>query len=205
MLPDLLLFVAASLAVTIAPGPDNLQVLARSLSQGRAAGLAAAMGFAAGCLFHTLLAVVGIAAVLRAHPMAFEAVKLAGAAYLMWLGVQALRSQGSFAAVQGAGATPVARIFRQSVLANMLNPKVTLFFLVFLPQFVSPWAGHPEGQMLLLGGIFMLQAGAVFSLIAVFASLIGDRLKQTPQASVWLDRLAGVVFLSLALRIVLLS
>lgn len=205
MLPNLLLFLAASVAVTVAPGPDNLQVLARALSQGRKAGLAAALGFASGCLFHTGLAVLGIAALLRASPMAFDAVKLAGAAYLMWLAVQALRSRGSFSMSQGAAQVSYWRVFRQSVLANMLNPKVTLFFLVFLPQFVNPWAGHPDGQMLLLGVIFMLQAAVVFCLIACFAGLVGDALKRYPRAGVWLDRLAGVVFVLLALRIVLLS
>ncbi len=205
MLPSLLLFLAASVAVTVAPGPDNLQVLARALSQGRKSGVAAALGFAAGCLFHTGLAVLGIAALLRASPMAFDAVKLAGAAYLMWLAVQALRSRGSFSMSQGGAGVSYWRIFRQSVLANMLNPKVTLFFLVFLPQFVNPWAGHPDVQMLLLGVVFMLQAAVVFCLIACFAGVVGDALKRYPQAGVWLDRLAGVVFMLLALRIVLLS
>lgn len=202
MLPNLLLFLAASVAVTIAPGPDNLQVLARSMSQGRAAGVAAALGFASGCLFHTALAVLGIAAVLRASPMAFDAIKLAGAAYLMWLGVQALRSRGGFA--PGVAAAPVSRwrIFRQSVLANMLNPKVTLFFLVFLPQFVNPWLGHPDGQMILLGAVFTAQAAAVFCAIASGAGYVGEWLQRRPGAGVWLDRLAGTVFLLLALRIV---
>ena len=205
MLPNLLLFLAASLAVTIAPGPDNLQVLARAMSQGRAAGVAAALGFASGCVFHTTLAVVGIAAVLRASPMAFDAIKLAGAAYLMWLGVQALRSRGGLS-VGGAGGSgaPVSRwrIFRQSVLANMLNPKVTLFFLVFLPQFVNPWLGHPDGQMAILGAVFAVQTAVVFGAIAWGAGYVGEWLQRRPGAAVWLDRLAGVVFLLLALRIV---
>lgn len=205
MLEQFLLFVSASVAITIAPGPDNLQVLVRSLSQGRAAGIAAALGFASGCLFHTGLAVLGIAALLRASPMAFDAIKLAGAAYLMWLAVQALRSRGGFS--MGAGSQPLGlwRIFRQSILANMLNPKVTLFFLVFLPQFVDPWAGPPGGQMLALGVVFMIQAAVVFCAIACFAGGLGEALRRRPRAAVWLDRLAGAVFLLLALRILWLS
>ncbi len=203
---DLLFFLSSSIAITLAPGPDNLQVLARSLSQGRAAGLAAALGFASGCLFHTGLAVLGVAALLKASPMAFDAIRLAGAAYLMWLAVQVFRSQGSFAlAAGGKQAASLWRIFGQSVLANMLNPKVTLFFLVFLPQFVSPWMGHPDWQMLWLGVIFMVQAAVVFCLIAWFAGLLGDLLRRRPRVGVWLDRLAGLIFLFLAIRIVWLS
>lgn len=202
MQADLLLFLSLSVGVTIAPGPDNLQVLARSLSQGRAAGIAAALGFAFGCLFHTTLAVLGVAALLRASPMAFDAIRLAGAAYLMWLAVQVLRSRGGFSPTGGPPPLGFARIFGQSVLANMLNPKVTLFFVVFLPQFVNPWIGHPDWQMLWLGVIFMAQAAMVFCLIAWFAGLLGQLLRRRPQVGVWLDRLAGLIFLFLAVRIV---
>jgi len=202
MQADLLLFLSLSVGVTIAPGPDNLQVLARSLSQGRPAGIAAALGFASGCLFHTTLAVLGVAALLKASPMAFDAIRLAGAAYLMWLAVQVLRSRGGFSPAGGPSAQGLWRVFGQSVLANMLNPKVTLFFLVFLPQFVNPWIGHPDWQMLWLGVIFMVQAAVVFCLIAWFAGLVGQLLRRRPQVGVWLDRLAGLIFLFLAVRIV---
>ncbi|WP_299454932.1 LysE family translocator [uncultured Pigmentiphaga sp.] len=202
MQADLLLFLSMSVGVTIAPGPDNLQVLARSLSQGRTAGIAAALGFASGCLFHTALAVLGVAALLKASPMAFDAIRLAGAAYLLWLAVQVLRNRGGFSPTSGPQPLSHARIFGQSVLANMLNPKVTLFFLVFLPQFVNPWAGHPDWQMLWLGVIFMVQAAVVFCLIAWFAGLVGQLLRRRPHVGVWLDRLAGLIFLFLAIRIV---
>ncbi|VCU69091.1 Leucine efflux protein [Pigmentiphaga humi] len=202
MQADLLLFLSLSVGVTVAPGPDNLQVLARSLSQGRAAGIAAALGFASGCLFHTMLAVLGVAALLKASPLAFDAIRLAGAAYLLWLAVQVLRNRGGFSPASGPLPLGRWRIFGQSVLANMLNPKVTLFFLVFLPQFVSPWAGHPDLQMFWLGVLFMLQAAVVFCLIAWFAGMLGEVLRRRPQVGVWLDRLAGVIFLFLAVRIV---
>ncbi|ESS48283.1 putative lysine exporter (LYSE/YGGA) [Ralstonia solanacearum SD54] len=153
-MPNVLLFLLSSVAITVMPGPDNLQVIARGASQGRKAGLAAAAGFASGCLFHTTLAALGLAAVLQSAPVAFQAIRWLGAAYLVWLGVQALRSKGGVGpSVSAQAAAPdLWQVFRQSVLANMLNPKVTLFFVVFLPQFVDAQAGHAALQMLLLAG-----------------------------------------------------
>jgi len=200
-MPNFLLFLAASMAITVAPGPDNLQVLARGISQGRAAGLVAALGFAAGISFHTTLAALGVAALLKSSPMAFEAVKLAGAAYLIWIGIKAIRSKGLSSAHERPG-QPLAVVFRQSVIGNLLNPKVTLFFIVFLPQFVNPHGGQSVMlQMFELGGVFMLQTVAVFSVFGVAAGMIGAYLKRRPKVGVWLDRLAGATFIGLGLRV----
>ncbi|MFM0142291.1 LysE family translocator [Paraburkholderia sp. RL18-085-BIA-A] len=202
-MPNFLLFLATSIAITVAPGPDNLQVLARGISQGRAAGLVAALGFAAGITFHTTLAALGVAALLRSSPLAFEAIKLAGAAYLVWIGIKALRSQGLATAHQRAP-QPLMMVFRQSVLGNLLNPKVTLFFVVFLPQFVQPrGAQSVTVQMLELGVLFMLQTVVVFSLFGVCAGLIGGWLKRRPRVGVWLDRLAGATFIAIGIRVAL--
>ncbi|AXW62979.1 lysine transporter LysE [Ralstonia solanacearum] len=204
-MPDVLLFLLSSIAITVMPGPDNLQVIARGASQGRKAGLAAAAGFASGCLFHTMLAALGLAAVLQSAPVAFQAIRWLGAAYLVWLGVQALRSQGGFGpAVSAQAAAPdLWQVFRQSVLANMLNPKVTLFFVVFLPQFVDARAGHAALQMLLLGGVFMAQTIVVFGLYGWCAAALGGWMRRTPRASVWLDRVSGCIFIGLGLRVAL--
>lgn len=200
---NLALFLASSVAVTVAPGPDNLQVLARGISQGRAAGLVAALGFAAGVTFHTTLAALGVAALLRSSPLAFEIVKLAGAAYLVWIGIKALTSRGLANAHESAP-QPLGQVFRQSVVGNMLNPKVTLFFIVFLPQFVDRTsAQNVTVQMLLLGLVFMLQTVAVFSTFGLCAGVIGAWLKRRPRAGVWLDRLAGMTFIALGLRVAL--
>ncbi|RKP49522.1 LysE family translocator [Trinickia fusca] len=200
---NLALFLASSVAVTVAPGPDNLQVLARGISQGRAAGLVAALGFAAGVTFHTTLAALGVAALLRSSPLAFEIVKLAGAAYLVWIGIKALTSRGLANAHESAP-QPLAQVFRQSVIGNMLNPKVTLFFIVFLPQFVDRTSAQSVAvQMLVLGLVFMLQTVAVFSTFGLCAGTIGAWLKRRPRAGVWLDRLAGVTFIALGLRVAL--
>lgn len=202
-MPDLLLFLAASVAVTVAPGPDNLQVLARGMAQGRRAGLVAAMGFSLGCLFHTVVAAVGLAAVLRSSPLAFQFIKYAGAAYLIWIGIQALRARGGLAQGTAVAEVPLRRVFRQSVLGNMMNPKVTLFFLVFLPQFVRADAPHAGWQMMLLGVVFMLQTAVVFSLFGLCAGWLGGWLRRRPGAGRWLDRLAGAVFVGLGIRIAL--
>jgi threonine/homoserine/homoserine lactone efflux protein len=202
-MPNLLLFLAASIAITVAPGPDNLQVLARGISQGRAAGLVAALGFAAGISFHTTLAALGVAALLKSSPMAFEAVKLAGAAYLVWIGIKAIRSKGLSSAHERPS-QPLAVVFRQSVIGNLLNPKVTLFFIVFLPQFVNPHGGQSVMlQMFELGGVFMLQTVVVFSAFGVAAGMIGAYLKRRPRVGVWLDRLAGATFIGLGIRVAL--
>jgi threonine/homoserine/homoserine lactone efflux protein len=202
-MPNFLLFLAASVAITVAPGPDNLQVLARGISQGRLAGVVAAFGFACGVIFHTTLAAFGIAALLRSSPMAFQAVKLAGAAYLVWIGIKALRSQG-LATAHERPKQPLTTVFRQSVIGNMLNPKVTLFFIVFLPQFVDPHgAQNVMLQMFELGGLFMLQTVVVFSAFGFGAGMIGAWLKRRPRVGVWLDRLAGVTFIALGIRVAL--
>jgi threonine/homoserine/homoserine lactone efflux protein len=202
-MPNFLLFLATSIAITLAPGPDNLQVLARGISQGRAAGLVAALGFAAGITFHTTLAALGVAALLRSSPVAFEVIKLAGAAYLVWIGIKALRSQGLATAHERAP-QPLKAVFRQSVLGNLLNPKVTLFFVVFLPQFVQPHGTQSVTvQMLELGVLFMLQTVVVFSLFGVCAGMIGGWLKRRPRVGVWLDRLAGATFIAIGLRVAL--
>jgi threonine/homoserine/homoserine lactone efflux protein len=202
-MPNFALFLATSIAITMAPGPDNLQVLARGISQGRAAGLVAALGFAAGITFHTTLAALGVAALLRSSPLAFEAIKLAGAAYLVWIGIKALRSQGLATAHERAP-QPLMTVFRQSVLGNLLNPKVTLFFVVFLPQFVQTGgAQNVTVQMLELGALFMLQTLVVFSLFGVCAGMIGGWLRRRPRVGVWLDRLAGATFIGLGIRVAL--
>ena len=205
-MPNLLLFLLTSIAITVAPGPDNLQVLARGMAQGRAAGLVAAAGFTAGLIFHTTLAALGIAALLRASPIAFEAIKLAGAAYLIWIGIKALRRHG-FAMARERPRQPLMSIFRQSVIGNLLNPKVTLFFMVFLPQFVNQDAARSSGngvwQMLMLGAVFMLQTILVFAVFGWCAGMVGGWLKRRPKAATWLDRLAGATFIAIGLRVAL--
>jgi threonine/homoserine/homoserine lactone efflux protein len=200
-MPEIALFIAASALLAIAPGPDIVYVLTRGIAQGPRAGLAAAAGFASGCVFHTVLAAVGIAALIRSSELAFDVVRYLGAAYLVWIGIQALRHRASFA-VEGARDTrALATIYRQSVVGNMLNPKVTLFFLAFLPQFVNAEAGHVGAQMALLGGVFMIVTMVVFGAVALFAGWIGDAVRRRPVIGERLNIFAGITFIALGVRV----
>jgi threonine/homoserine/homoserine lactone efflux protein len=202
-MPDIALFLAASALLAIAPGPDVIYVLTRGIAQGRRAGLAAALGFASGCIFHTVLAAVGIAALIRSSPLAFDLVRYAGAAYLVWIGIQALRHRSAFSIEAAGESRTLATIYRQSVIGNMLNPKVTLFFLAFLPQFVNAGAGHVGWQMALLGVLFMLVTIVVFGAIAIFAGWIGAWVRRKPAIGERLNIFAGLTFIGLGIRVAL--
>ena len=200
-MPDLALFLVASALLTIAPGPDIVYVLTRGIAQGRQAGLAAALGFATGCIFHTLLAALGVAALIRSSPVAFDVVRYAGAAYLIWIGIQAIRYRSAFSMAEGGETKALRTIFRQSVVGNALNPKVTLFFLSFLPQFVNTGAGNVGWQLALLGVVFMVQAAVIFSAIAVFSGWIGARVRRNPAIGSRLNLFAGFTFIALGVRV----
>ncbi|GIX24620.1 MULTISPECIES: LysE family translocator [Caldimonas] len=196
-------FLLAAVLITVSPGPDNLMVLGMGISKGRRHGVAFGLGCALGCLSHTALAVVGVSAVIAASPMAFSVLKIVGGLYLIWLGVQALRSRGSAQVVRdGLGEASLRRLFFKGVFANAINPKVVLFFLSFLPQFVLPARGHVGWQMAQLGVVFTLQAAILFSLLGLFSGVIGQWLHKTPRIGLWLDRVAGAVFVGLGLRLI---
>lgn len=199
-----LAFLLAAVLITASPGPDNLMVLAIGMSKGRRQGMAFGLGCALGCLSHTALAVVGVAAVVAASPVAFTVLRWAGGLYLIWLGVQALRSSGS-ARIGGSGAadTGLMRLFLKGVVANAINPKVVLFFLSFLPQFVLPGRGPVPAQLALLGVLFTLQAAVLFGLLGFFAGAVGGWFEGRPRAALWLDRVAGTVFVALGARLLL--
>jgi threonine/homoserine/homoserine lactone efflux protein len=202
-MPDIALFLAASALLAIAPGPDIVYVLTRGVTQGPKAGFAAALGFAAGCIFHTLLAAVGIAALIRSSELAFDLVRYAGAGYLVWIGIQALRHRPSFSIDGASDKRALGLIFRQSVVGNMLNPKVTLFFLAFLPQFVNSEAGHVGMQMALLGALFMAVTVVVFGAVAIFSGWIGKWLRAKPVIGERLNVFAGITFIALGVRVAL--
>jgi threonine/homoserine/homoserine lactone efflux protein len=196
-----LAFLAAAVVLTATPGPDNLMVLSMGMSRGRRAGIAFGLGCALGCLSHTLLAVVGVSALVAASPLAFTALKWAGGAYLLWMGVQAWRHAG---AVRVGGDSmaeaPLRQLFVKGLVANAINPKVVLFFLSFLPQFVIASQGQVEWQLGLLGLLFTAQAALLFGLLGWFSGGIGAWLNRRPAIGPWLDRLAGTVFIALGLR-----
>lgn len=203
--PDQLLpFLATAMLITLAPGPDNLMVLSLGIANGRKPGMLFGLGCALGCIHHTVLAALGVSALLAASPTAFTLLRLAGGAYLIYLGQQALRSGGTrFAAGSATASQPYRRYLIRGILASAINPKVVLFFLAFLPQFVVPARGQPGLQIALLGGLFTLQGALLFSLLGYFSGAVGQWLKQSPRIGQWLDRLAGMVFILLGIKLAL--
>ncbi|KAB2967983.1 LysE family translocator [Zoogloea sp.] len=200
-LDTLLAFLGLSVLITLAPGPDNLMVIGLGLARGRRAAFAFGMGCAAGCLTHIAWATLGIAALIRSSAGLLLAVKLAGAAYLVWLGVQALRSHGGIAPSSAGQPRSGLRDLRRGFLANALNPKVGLFFLAFLPQFADPARGSISLQMGVLGLLFAAQTVLIFGSLALTAGRIGALLARRPRLGPWLDRLCGILFIGLALRL----
>ncbi len=201
-LTTIVVFATASLLLAITPGPDIIYVITCGIGQGRRTALFAALGFSSGVIFHTTFAVVGLSAIIRSSALAFQIVKYVGAAYLIYLGIKALTSKNNFLLTEQGHAASRA-IFWQSVLANVLNPKVALFFLAFFPQFVNFRSGNVAVQMLLLGGIFMLLSFTVFSLVGYFAGSIGNWLRRNPRLADKLHWLTGSVFIGLGVRVAL--
>jgi len=202
-LSQLLGFLLTAVLLTATPGPDNLMVLSVGMARGRRAGIAFGLGCALGCLSHTLLAVLGVSALVAASPTAFALLKAVGGAYLVWLGIQALRHAGAVQLSAGgkAGGESLKRLFAKGLVANAVNPKVVLFFLSFLPQFVVASQGQVEWQLGLLGLAFTAQAALLFGLLGLFSGSVGAWLNRRPKAGLWLDRLAGIVFVGLGIRI----
>lgn len=204
-MPDshsLILFLAAGLALNFTPGPDMLYVAARGASEGRAAGIVSALGIGAGTLVHIALVAVGLAALLIAMPGAYLALRIAGAAYLIYLGVRAFRSQGALASPRLKSA-PLLRVFRQGVLTNVFNPKVALFFLAFLPQFVDQSRGNPTLQVIVLGLLFDTTGTLVNLAVALGSSGAGARLRASGRANEVLHKFTGVLFIGIGIRLAL--
>lgn len=198
--PQLLLaFLLAAVVLIATPGPDMLFILGQTLSGGARRGWAAMFGIFAGAMVHIALAASGVAALLAASPALFEGLRVAGALYLLWLAAQALR-----AACRGGAAlrpaAPVRTAFRDGLVTNLTNPKVILFFLAFLPQFVDPGRSPAWLQMAILGPLVPLMALPAYGLMIAAAGRAAARLSA---AARWLDALAGLLFLALGLRLLL--
>lgn len=199
-------FFGVALLLGLTPGPDNLFVLMQSASRGRRAGLWVVLGLCAGLVVHTTAVAVGLAAVFAASAQAFNALKIAGCVYLAWLAWQAFTAPVSDDAPADPAPDPSARVMVLRGLAmNLSNPKVVVFFLAFLPQFVEPAAGPVVLQLAWLGLLFIVATLMTFSAVAWFAATLGQRLRRSPSAKRWLNRSAGLVFLGLAARLALVE
>ena len=197
----LTVFLSAAIALGLAPGPDNIFVLTQSALHGRLAGLLVTLGLCTGLLVHSAAVAFGVAVLFQTSELAFTVLKIAGAGYLIFLAWQAFRAGSSKLA---DGKTPQRSswaLYRRGILMNITNPKVAIFFLAFLPQFADPARGAIPLQLLMLGGLFIAATLLVFGGIALFAGSLGAVLKRSDAAQIWLNRMAGVVFVGLAVRL----
>lgn len=198
----LLTFAAAALALAVTPGPDMLMVLTRSVAQGRLAGLVATLGISLGCYVHAAIAGLSLSGVLILAPYAFEAIRWIGAAYLLWLGWQALRGSGGLQlGDQAAPRIALWAVLRQGFLCNVLNPKVALFFLALFPQFMEPNPDTALAQAIVLANVLNVAGSLVLVPVALLAGRFGDWLRRRPGFLKWQNRLLGLVFAGFALRL----
>lgn len=199
---DFGLFLAAGILLNLTPGPDTVYILGRSIAQGREAGVASALGISLGSIFHTCAAALGLSAILATSAIAFGTIKLIGGAYLVFLGIKMIldkRKQLSLPSNFRRRTTIAA--FRQGILTNILNPKVALFFLAFLPQFIDPASNMKIAAFITLGLTFVT-TGTIWCLIlAWFASVFSQRLRKNETISQWLNRTAGALFVFLGVRL----
>jgi RhtB (resistance to homoserine/threonine) family protein len=197
----LALFVASGLLLNITPGQDTMYIVGRSLSQGRRAGLLSVLGIACGSVVHTLAAAFGLSAILAASAQAFLAVKLAGAAYLIYLGMRMLIDRSRDLTVGTFDAEPGWAVFRAGFITNLLNPKVALFFMAFLPQFVDPAAPAKTLAFLFLGVVFIVNGTLWCLVLALAAAAAARRLRAAPSASTLIRRATGALFVGLGVRL----
>jgi threonine/homoserine/homoserine lactone efflux protein len=205
---DFWLFIFSGLLLNVTPGPDTAYIVGRSVQIGWRGGAAAALGIGTGCLVHVFGAAIGLSALLAASSAAFTLVKLAGAAYLCFMGVKMLLSHAPAPTgdeASAGGAIPLRQVFWQGALTNALNPKVALFFLAFLPQFVALDSPHRAAAFLLLGLIFVCN-GTLWCLgVAAFAARAAGRVRQSGQALRWINRALGGLFVYLGVRMAMLQ
>jgi RhtB (resistance to homoserine/threonine) family protein len=199
---DFGLFLAAGILLNLTPGPDTAYILGRSIAQGREAGISSALGICVGSIFHTCAAALGLSAILATSALAFVAIKLLGGAYLIFLGIKMLLDRRKHLSLPtNFRRRTTAAAFRQGVFTNILNPKVALFFLAFLPQFIDP-ASNMKVLAFLSLGLTFVTTGTIWCLVlAWFASVFSERLRGNETIEQWLNRAAGALFVFLGLRL----
>jgi threonine/homoserine/homoserine lactone efflux protein len=200
-LDTLATFFVAAVLLGLAPGPDNIFVLTQSALRGKAAGLLVTLGLCTGLVVHTTAVAFGVAVIFQASAVAFTALKLFGAGYLLYLAWQAFRASAKRIAGGEPRGSSAFKLYRRGIIMNVTNPKVSIFFLAFLPQFADPGRGSLSIQMLMLGGIFIISTIIVFGGIALLAGSVGQWLNRSPKTQVVMNRLAGMVFIGLALKL----
>ncbi len=197
----LLAFFSTSLILALSPGPDNLFVLAQSAQNGRKSGIYVTLGLATGLFAHTAAVAFGLAALLRSSSLAFGTLKFIGAAYLVYLAWQALKATTITLQQKPVQALSNGRLYLRGIVMNLTNPKVSFFFMAFLPQFADPHRGSMILQFFQLGGVFLTATLLVFGLISFFAGSLGERFRNSVLAQNALNRIAALVFVSLAVKL----
>ncbi len=199
------MFFTASVLLALAPGPDNLYVMTQSMLKGRTAGLMVTLGLSTGLIGHSSAVALGVAVLFQTSALAFTILKLTGAAYLVYLAWKAFGAPMSTLNMQKSAEVSYWYLYRRGVIMNITNPKVSIFFLAFLPQFSNPSKGSLPLQLALLGGIFIISTLLVFSSIAYLAGIIGKWFLKSKKAEKILNRVAGIVFVMLAIKLALTS
>lgn len=194
-------FISAAVLLTLMPGPDILFVITQSITQGRRAGIVFASGLCSGLIVHTTAVSLGVSVLLLNSPVAFTVLKFAGASYLLYLGVKTFLARNRHKIEIKTTGEIAGKLYRKGVLMNILNPKVVLFFLAFFPQFIDTGIQNPVPQMLLLGGVFMVQAFLVFSLVAILAGRLSRRLMGNPRFSLIMNVTEAVVYCAVGVSI----
>jgi threonine/homoserine/homoserine lactone efflux protein len=203
-MPDatsLIVFMTATLALNLTPGPDMLYVIARSMGQGQKAGVISALGIGVGCLAHTFAAAFGLSALLTSSAVAYDLVKYAGAIYLVYLGARALLGKSRLQEHSELIPASMSNIFNQGVVTNVLNPKVALFFLAYLPQFTKAGRGSIAWQIIFLGLLFNVSGTLVNVVVALLGGRIGEAFKKRPAFARKQRWITGAVFIALGLRL----
>ena len=195
------LFVISGIILNLTPGADTMYILGTSMAKGRKAGILSALGISTGCLFHTTLAALGLSIILAKSALAFNIVKFLGAGYLIYLGIRSILSKSSSLTEQKGGNDSGLRIYLQGVMTNVLNPKVALFFLAYIPQFINPGNSFGPLPFLLLGFTFFVTGTLWDTFLAVAASFLLSFLKKKNGSALLMNRISGVIFVGLGLNL----
>lgn len=197
----ILSFLSAAIILTIMPGPDNMFTLAQSIANGKKAGIYTTLGLCTGLLFHITATTVGLAAIVYHSAIAFNIIKYAGAAYLLYLAYKSFTDKSSSINLGIIDSLDYKSLYKKGIIMNLLNPKVSLFFLAFFPQFIHYESGYVSLQMLFLGILFLIQTIIIFGLLSIFAGKVGEFLRQNKSISKKINHIQGSLFTLIGLKI----
>ena len=201
----IVMFVTASTLLALAPGPDILFVLTQSMTKGSRSGIVIALGLCSGLVFHTTAVALGVAVIFQTSMLAFTILKCVGAGYLLYLAFMAFKDASRSKLDADKSPLSLKALYKRGILMNITNPKVSIFFLAFLPQFTNPEVGNVTGQIFTLGALFMLSAFGVFTVVSLLAGRVGAWFSKTKNGEKILNRVAGTIFAALAIKLALTS